>query len=176
VKYQTKNRMAIVGAGLMVGIWALTITSCAKPTTAASTPAPPEVEVAVVEQKDSRSSANGSARSTAMVNAVIKAQVTGYLLTQNYTEGSFVRKGQLLFEIDPRPFQAAVDQATGQLAQATAQLSQAKAAWCRRRRSFQARVPISEKHKWMRIAIFRWCNSRPSRSKIWTTPSRPMNH
>ena len=62
-----------------------------------------------------------------MVNAAIKAQVTGYLLRQDYTEGSFVRKGQLLFEIDPRPFQAAVDQAAGQLAQAKAQLAQAQA-------------------------------------------------
>jgi RND family efflux transporter MFP subunit len=62
-----------------------------------------------------------------MVNAAIKAQVTGYLLSQNYTEGSFVRKGQLLFEIDSRPFQAAADQAAGQLAQARAQLSQAQA-------------------------------------------------
>src|SRR4029077_1048792 len=62
-----------------------------------------------------------------MVNAAIKAQVSGYLLTQDYTEGSFVKKGQLLFEIDPRPFQAAVDQARGQLAQANGQLAQAKA-------------------------------------------------
>ena len=56
-----------------------------------------------------------------MVNAEIKAQVTGYLLTQHYTEGSFVRKGQLLFELDQRPFRAVLDQAKGQLAQATAQ-------------------------------------------------------
>ncbi len=62
-----------------------------------------------------------------MVNAAIKAEVTGYLQSQNYTEGAFVRKGQLLFEIDPRPFQAAVDQANGQLSQAKAQLEQAKA-------------------------------------------------
>ena len=62
-----------------------------------------------------------------MVNADIKAQVTGYLLTQNYAEGSFVRKGQLLFQIDPRPLQAAQDQAVGQLAQAHAQLAQANA-------------------------------------------------
>jgi membrane fusion protein (multidrug efflux system) len=62
-----------------------------------------------------------------MVNAAIRAQVTGYLLRQNYSEGSFVRKGQLLFEIDPRPFQAVVDQAQGQLAQANAQVAQAKA-------------------------------------------------
>jgi membrane fusion protein (multidrug efflux system) len=62
-----------------------------------------------------------------MVNAAIRAQVTGYLRSQNYSEGSFIRKGQLLFEIDPRPFQAAVDQAQGQLAQAYGQLAQAKA-------------------------------------------------
>jgi membrane fusion protein (multidrug efflux system) len=62
-----------------------------------------------------------------MVNAAIRAQVTGYLLTQNYSEGSFVRKGQLLFQIDPRPFQAALDQSQGQLAVARGQLAQAKA-------------------------------------------------
>src|SRR5205085_1347289 len=59
--------------------------------------------------------------------AAIKAQVTGYLLRQNYAEGSFVHKGQLLFEIDPRPLQAAADQAMGQLAQGNAKLAQAKA-------------------------------------------------
>jgi len=62
-----------------------------------------------------------------MVNAAIRAEVTGYLLSQKYAEGSFVRKGQLLFEIDPRPFQAALDQAQGQLAIARGQLAQAKA-------------------------------------------------
>ena len=56
------------------------------------------------------------------VNAQIRAQVTGYLLTQDYVEGSEVKKGDLLFEIDPRPFQAALDQAKGKLAQDKAQL------------------------------------------------------
>jgi membrane fusion protein (multidrug efflux system) len=60
-----------------------------------------------------------------MVNAEIRAQVTGYLLRQRYAEGSFVSKGQLLFEIDPRPFQATLDQAKGDLAKAQAQLAQA---------------------------------------------------
>ena len=55
------------------------------------------------------------------VNAQIRAQVTGYLLAQNYVEGSDVKKGDLLFEIDPRPFQAALDQAKGKLAQDEAQ-------------------------------------------------------
>src|SRR5260370_28349955 len=60
-----------------------------------------------------------------MVNAEIRAQVSGYLLKQDYHEGSSVRKGQLLFEIDPRPLQAVVDQAKGDLAKAQGQLSQA---------------------------------------------------
>jgi membrane fusion protein (multidrug efflux system) len=59
------------------------------------------------------------------VNAEIQPQVSGYLIRQDYHEGSFVRKGQLLFEIDPRPFQAALDQAKGQLAQAEAQVANA---------------------------------------------------
>src|SRR5579871_941542 len=62
-----------------------------------------------------------------LVNADVRAQVTCYLLKQGYQEGAFVKKGQLLFQIDPRPFQAAVDQAEGQLAQANAQLANAKA-------------------------------------------------
>ncbi len=62
-----------------------------------------------------------------LVNADIKAQVSGYLLKQGYTEGSFVRKGQLLFEIDPRPFQASLEQSQGQLAQANGGLAQARA-------------------------------------------------
>jgi membrane fusion protein (multidrug efflux system) len=60
------------------------------------------------------------------VNARINAQVTGYLLSQNYREGSEVKKGDLLFEIDPRPFQAALDQAQGKLAQDQAQQSRTK--------------------------------------------------
>jgi len=62
-----------------------------------------------------------------VVNADIKAQVTGYLDRQEYTEGSFVRKGQLLFQIDPRPFQAALEQVLAQLAQANGQLASANA-------------------------------------------------
>jgi membrane fusion protein (multidrug efflux system) len=84
------------------------------------------VEVAVVQQKDIPIEREWIGTLDGMVNAAVKAQVTGNLLTQNYAEGSFVRKGQLLFEIDPRPLQAAADQAEGQLAQAKAQLLQAQ--------------------------------------------------
>ena len=80
-----------------------------------------------VEQKDIPISREWIGTLDGYVNAPIKAQVSGFLLRQNYVEGSFVKKGQLLFEIDPRPFQAAVDQALGQLAQAQGQLAQAKA-------------------------------------------------
>src|SRR6202043_1646136 len=60
-------------------------------------------------------------------NADVRAQVTGYIMRQGYQEGALVQKGQLLFEIDPRPFQAALDQAQGQLAQAKALLANAQA-------------------------------------------------
>jgi membrane fusion protein (multidrug efflux system) len=56
-----------------------------------------------------------------MVNAQIQAQVGGYVISQDYKEGTVVRKGQVLFEIDPRPWQATQDQASGALAQAKAQ-------------------------------------------------------
>ncbi len=62
-----------------------------------------------------------------MVNATIRAQVTGYLTRQDYKEGDFVRSGQVLFEIDPRTFQAALDQAEAQESQARGQLAQAEA-------------------------------------------------
>jgi RND family efflux transporter MFP subunit len=92
--------------------------------TAQAAAAPPEVVVAKVEQKDVPIYSEWIGTLDGMVNAEIKAQVTGYLLTKNYTEGSFVKKGQLLFEIDPRPFQAALDQAKGDLAKAEGQVAQ----------------------------------------------------
>ncbi len=61
------------------------------------------------------------------VNANIQPQVSGYLIEQTYREGSFVHKGDILFEIDPRPFQAALDQAKAQVAQARGQLAQGQA-------------------------------------------------
>ena len=93
----------------------------------AANPAPSAVEVVEVQQKDVPIYGEWIGTLDGLVNADIKAQVSGYLLKQAYTEGSLVRKGQLLFEIDPRPFQASLDQARGQLAQATGGLAQAKA-------------------------------------------------
>jgi len=92
---------------------------------APSSPPLPGVEVAEVEQQDVPIHSEWIGTLDGMVNAEIRAQVAGYLRTQRYTEGSFVRKGQLLFEIDPRPFQAALDQARGELAKAEGQVTQA---------------------------------------------------
>ena len=88
---------------------------------------PPEVAVVQVEQKDVPIWNEWIGTLEGLVNAQIKPQVTGYLVRQTYQEGSFVKKGQLLFEIDPRTFQAALDQAKAQLANAEGQLAQAEA-------------------------------------------------
>src|SRR5712664_3110950 len=92
---------------------------------AQAAPRPLEVEVVQVEQRDVPIYSEWIGTTDGMVNAEIKAQVTGYLLRQDYKEGSFVKQGQLLFEIDPRPFQAILGQANGQVAQFRGQLEQA---------------------------------------------------
>ena len=92
---------------------------------AGATGAPAEVEVVQVEQKDVPIYGEWIGTLDGLVNADVRAQVTGYLMKQAYQEGAFVKQGQLLFQIDPRPFQAALDQAEGQLAQAKALLANA---------------------------------------------------
>jgi len=106
---------------------ALAPVGCTKATSAAGSPPPPEVQVVPVEQRDVPIYHEWIGTLDGLVNAGIRAQVAGYLLQQSYSEGSFVRKGQLLFEIDARPFDAALAQAHGQLSQARGQLAQAKA-------------------------------------------------
>jgi RND family efflux transporter MFP subunit len=93
---------------------------------AASALPPPEVQVAGVVQQDVPIYSEWVATLDGYENAQIQPQVSGYLVTQNYKEGSAVRRGQVLFEIDPRPFQAILDQAKAQLAQAEAQLGKTK--------------------------------------------------
>jgi RND family efflux transporter MFP subunit len=95
-----------------------------KKTVRASSPPPLEVEVVEVGQENVPIYGKWVGTTDGMVNAEIRAEVSGYLLRQNYVEGSFVKKGQLMFEIDPRPFQAALDQANGKLAEAQGKLDQ----------------------------------------------------
>ena len=86
-----------------------------------ATAPPPEVDVVTVQSADVPLYTEWIGTLDGYVNAQIRAQVTGYLMAQDYREGAQVKKGDLLFHIDPRPFQAALDQAKGQLAQAEAQ-------------------------------------------------------
>ncbi len=90
-------------------------------------PPPPVVEVMEVMQKDVPIVHEWVGTVDGFVNATIRAQVTGYLIRQDYKEGDMVTKGQVLFEIDPRPFQAALDQAMGDLARQEAQYKNARA-------------------------------------------------
>ncbi|HXM15414.1 MAG TPA: efflux RND transporter periplasmic adaptor subunit [Candidatus Eremiobacteraceae bacterium] len=89
-------------------------------------PPPPDVVVTPVVQKDVPIYNEWVATLDGFDNAQIQPQVTGYIVEQTYREGSPVKKGQVLFEIDPRPFQAILDQAKAQLAQAQAQLGKTK--------------------------------------------------
>jgi RND family efflux transporter MFP subunit len=95
--------------------------------TKAAPAAPPlSVQVATVVQQDTPIYSEWVATLDGYVNAQIQPHVSGYIIRQNYKEGSVVSKGDVLFEIDPRPFKAALDQAKAQLAQAEAQLGKAK--------------------------------------------------
>jgi len=107
-----------------VGLLAVLPSACSKGT-AATPQAPTTVAVVDVVKQDVPLRTEWVATLDGYVNARIQPQVTGYLVKQSYVEGSFVKKGEVLFEIDPRPFQAALDQARGQRAQAEAQLGRA---------------------------------------------------
>jgi membrane fusion protein, multidrug efflux system len=85
------------------------------------------VSYVTVERKDVPLHGEWVGTMDGFVNAQIQPQVTGYLVEQTYREGSPVSKDQVLFQIDPRPFQAVLDQAKGQLAQAKGQVAQADA-------------------------------------------------
>jgi membrane fusion protein (multidrug efflux system) len=97
-------------------------TSCQKPTESASSAGPPEVLVTEVIQKEVPIIRQWVGTLDGVQNAQVRARETGYLQTIAYQQGGYVKKGDLLFEIDPRPFIAALDQAKGQLQEAQATL------------------------------------------------------
>ena len=111
-------------AGL-AGIALLIATACDKQKT--TPPAPPTVEVVSVAQRDVPIYMEWIGSLDGAVNAVIRPQVTGYLIRQAYREGDLVKQGQPLFEIDPRTFEAAVEEAKGLRAQQVARFETAKA-------------------------------------------------
>jgi RND family efflux transporter MFP subunit len=105
---------------------------------------PAVVEVVQVEQKDVPIYGEWIGTFDGLVNADVRAQVSGYLLKQGYQEGGFVKQGQLLFQIDPRPFQAALDQSQGLLAQAKASLANAEAVQRRTELDVNRYVPLAK--------------------------------
>src|SRR5215472_3981215 len=102
--------------------FAVLVSGCASRNAAAPALPPPSVQVAQVVQRDVPVYHEYVATLDGFVNAQIQPQVSGYLINQIYQEGQLVRKNQVLFKIDPRPFQATLDQAKAQLGQAEAQL------------------------------------------------------
>jgi RND family efflux transporter MFP subunit len=96
--------------------------ACENKSVSAAPGAPPTVQVVEVTQRDVPVYHEWIATLDGYVNAVIQPQVSGYLVQQNYREGALVHKNDVLFKIDPRPFQAILDQAKAQLAQGEAQL------------------------------------------------------
>jgi membrane fusion protein (multidrug efflux system) len=103
----------------------LSITGCEKKE-APSPPPPPEVEVTNVVEQNVPIYQEWVAQLNGQINADITPKVQGYLIQKSYSEGFFVRKGQLLYEIDSRPFVAALDQSKAQVAMAEAQRSEAE--------------------------------------------------
>jgi membrane fusion protein (multidrug efflux system) len=105
---------------------AMFLAGCEEQKQVAAPPPPPDVEIVAVEQKDVPIYREWVATTTGFLNADIKGQVSGYLIKQAYKDGAYVKKDELMFEIDPRPLQAALMQAKGQLEQAKGQLALAK--------------------------------------------------
>lgn len=103
----------------------LLVSGCARK--GAPGPEPPDVYAATPLQRDVSVHSEWIGTTVGFIDAEIHSQVTGYLLSQNYKEGSLVKKGDLLFQVDPRPFQALVDQAKARVDAAQTQLTEANA-------------------------------------------------
>src|SRR3989442_7768372 len=111
----------------LIGLVVITATGCGDASRATATPPPAVVKVEPVVERDVPISVEYVGTLVGSINAQIRARVAGHLMSQNYSEGSPVKAGDLLFQVDPRPFQTAADQAEAKLNLAESQLSQAKA-------------------------------------------------
>jgi RND family efflux transporter MFP subunit len=140
-----QKRYLLIGGVLGLIVLALiVVAACSSKPTSGTQQGTPDVEVVQVQQEDVPIYAEWIGTLDGLVNADVRAQVSGYLLKQGYQEGSFVKQGQLLFQIDPRPFQAALDQAQGLLAQAKAALANADAVQHRTELDVQRYTPLAK--------------------------------
>jgi len=117
---------SLVGA-LVIVVIAAVGTGCRDASRAAEPLPPPAVKVEPVIEQDVPISSEWVGTLVGYINAQIRARVSGHLVSQNYKEGSLVKTGNLLFQVDPRPFQTAADQAAAKLRLAESQVTQAKA-------------------------------------------------
>jgi RND family efflux transporter MFP subunit len=140
----SKRNLLLAGAVCLVVIGLIVGAMRPKGTSGAVPAAPSDVLVTQVEQKDVPIYGEWIGTLDGLTNADVRAQVTGYIMRQAYQEGAFVKKGQLLFEIDPRPFQAALHQAEGQLAQANATLANAQAVQGRTQLDVERYTPLAK--------------------------------
>ena len=122
---------------MVIALSPLLLAACQNTKAAAPAPPPPEVSVATVVTQTIPVTSEWIATLDGYVNAQVRPQVSGYLLKRNYREGAVVRRGEVLFEIDRRPFEAALAQAQAQLAQAEAQLG-------RTERDVQRDTPLAQ--------------------------------
>jgi len=144
MKNHLRHGLAIAGVFCLIVIALIVGALRPKHASGSVMQAPPDVLVAQVEQQDVPIYGEWIGTLAGQVNANVQAQVSGYLLKRDYQEGATVRTGQLLFEIDPRPFQAALDQAEGQLAQAIAQLANAEAVQHRDQLDVERYTPLAK--------------------------------
>src|SRR5262245_27034893 len=117
IQWLSPRFLPILVAGFLLMVGA----ACSKKE-ASTPPPPPEVQVAEVVQKDVPIYIELVGSTLGSEDVEIRARVEGYLVSINFTEGSLVRKGQLLYKIDPKPFEVAIDQAKANLATAQAAL------------------------------------------------------
>jgi membrane fusion protein (multidrug efflux system) len=113
--------------GLLIVVIVVAAGGCGDASRAFAPTPPPVVKVEPVVERDVPISAEWVGTLVGYINAQIRARVSGHLMSQNYTEGSVIKTGHPLFQVDPRPFQTALDQAEARLLQAESQLSQARA-------------------------------------------------
>src|ERR1700677_2159517 len=141
-----RNRVNCIPGASMLVLAGTLVAGCGKGSAAPGAPPPLPVSVVQIEPSDVPVSNEWVGTLDGFVNAQIQPQANGYLIKQDYREGAEVSEGQVLFEIDPRPFQAALDQATGQLDQAKSQVLLAQAQLGLADINVKRDTPLAEAH------------------------------
>lgn len=145
---QRRNLSLRIGAFVLLASAAVLVSGCGKSTSDAQSaaPGPMPVDFVPAQQGDVALTNEWVGTLDGFDNAQIQPQVTGYLIRQLYKEGSPVRKGEVLFQIDPRPFQAALEQAQGQLGQAQGAVAQAQAQFGLTQINVNRDTPLAAQH------------------------------